>query len=1049
MQQELAPTVEVDATAYAFLLSSINPWPMPPSLRKRLQTAELDGMQLMNATCSMSMTFYHSKSRRFYGSTWVGHEHTCTIKSSSTKIVLENFNELTYFFTRVHDPYCFIVIELIMNILSPLNGSISGRLGCGWAIVNPFLGESKSNGRICLFDGSPRRLLELKGSRASILEQLTKQNKATSASVVSFTIWRLEGLMSRAIPQCIKENQIVGAHTSIAGLRRTTVNYFDERGSIVETCIGAATHGNILDWEMSPPLGDTSILEKSQILKASDICVTLPRRSQFERTLESWITHSLPKEKNTMRFGWKKSTKCLSTTSLIMQPKLSIGAHNGNTILCDQWHEVELCSIGDADDLDRLYAKEDVEINSYVNHPACALLCKVEYLCVQTTKSLQSPTKTVSHQSTVVVGMALFFPPLGEKKRSAVMLNIENDVRCQILCNDPIFSLQQGSDSPQSFVKFVLFTSESHGSGWGNSTTTGCLDYKDDDANWENTSNDLDIDEERLCADGTNIASPTVDIPGETNTKDIDPGPGTEDKSDTKAMIPVEVADRNRSTSVIVTLRTFAPSLSCPESASKAPNSLSFLMKFHDYDEVLTNHTLKEVEGIAKFTHPASFSFVYDYSTADTAEELALYLMERDLYIEVYDSSTKYIGTLSLPMHLFLRQGRDSKVLENLSVDIIAPEPDKDTFHLNNKATIGRVAGSIILSIYCVGSESETITSTHRPGPKRVIARSLLETSHSEGRSVASDICQYDEQRRENDEIVSHRLVPHGIIQGIDNLQGQRHKERENNMMHSFFHNIAIEHGQEVVQCRVLKEIQWTREGEKQALISLHVLQSEEKIFFIRPWLGQKVIGTYSFSRQLPKAEAFVEVSHPGVRIIPKTQRLSRMEAAIYDVSGEFELEFDCMDTVPVTVTVSLVSARTRQVVEKFKIQVQPRLRVDRRFIITGIENENVRKTIIPGKASIRIVNKTTMGGITTNEKSTEPNADDVDSKPKKNDVHIEFCCPVKTQPFSERFYAIFSQDKFVTLYEAWEFIVNVQPAPLMPNKCGWKGVFDFSDSRL
>ena len=101
MQQELAPTREVDATSYAFHLSSINRWPMPPSLKKRLQIDELNRMHLMKVTCSMSMTCFHSKSKQFYGSTWVVHEHPCMIKSSSTKLVLENFSELTYFFTRI------------------------------------------------------------------------------------------------------------------------------------------------------------------------------------------------------------------------------------------------------------------------------------------------------------------------------------------------------------------------------------------------------------------------------------------------------------------------------------------------------------------------------------------------------------------------------------------------------------------------------------------------------------------------------------------------------------------------------------------------------------------------------------------------------------------------------------------------------------------------------------------------------------------------------------------------------------------------------------
>ena len=261
---------------------------MPSSLKKRLETAELEGMKSINVTCSMSMTFYDSKSKRFYGSTWVGHEHHFIIKICSTMIVLENFNELVYFFTRINDPYHFIVIELIMNIRSPLNGSISGRLGCGWAVIDPFLGENKTHDRVSLLDGSPRRLLELKGNRAAILDQLAKQDRRKKrASVLSFTIWRLQGSLRIALPLCIKENQIVGAHTSVTGLRTTTINYLDNREDVVESCIGADTHGNMLEWSLEPPLDDTNMFDDNpRILKVSNIMIAsyrIPDRPSSRR----------------------------------------------------------------------------------------------------------------------------------------------------------------------------------------------------------------------------------------------------------------------------------------------------------------------------------------------------------------------------------------------------------------------------------------------------------------------------------------------------------------------------------------------------------------------------------------------------------------------------------------------------------------------------------------------------------------------------------------------------------------------------------------------
>jgi hypothetical protein len=105
-------------------------------------------------------------------------------------------------------------------------------------------------------------------------------------------------------------------------------------------------------------------------------------------------------------------------------------------------------------------------------------------------------------------------------------------------------------------------------------------------------------------------------------------------------------------------------------------------------------------------------------------------------------------------------------------------------------------------------------------------------------------------------------------------------------------------------------------------------------------------------------------------------------------------------------------------VVKKFKIIVQPRLRVDRRFVLDGIVNEYVRKTLVAKTpaietSSIRIIDKTTTGGITTTEQSNVTNDTDVQSTSKKNEVHIGFIFPGKSQPFSERFYALFNHEVF------------------------------------
>lgn len=1005
LPKEHAPNIDVDPTVYAMILASINPWPIPPSFKKRLQSVEQNGMQVLNITCSMSMTFYHSKTKRFYGSTYIGHEHHWTIQKSSSKIVFENFNELTYFFTRINDPNCFLVIELVMNILSPLSGGISGRVGCGWAILNPYVGELKSTGKICLYEGSPKRLLECKGNHTAIENHLAKHNKRTTSSV-SFTIWRSESL-SKTLPLCLKENQIVGAHTPIAGLRSTTINYFDDRQSIVENCIGAITHGNILDWTLSPlQLCDTTIFANSRTVKASNISVTLPQRRELERTLQSWMTHSLPKEDRTSSiFGWRKA-KVLDdngTASVIMQPRVSFAVHNGHTILRGQWYEIELHSIGE--DEDRLYAKGEIEID-YFEHNSCSLLCKVEYRItnITTTKGLQSPSKSISHQITVVAGMSLYFPSVLDE-RCAVMLNLVDDARCQVLCNYHLFSRQRcsESDSPQSFLKFELVACDMDDSCLDNSTASTLLhitdDIKDDDRvdSEHDGLNVFRIDDRESLSKPTSPCNEDVSLSDSTSSHrteedehsvikeqittegDVNSGSEIKAKSDTQAVLPIELADPCQLTSVTITFRTLST-----ESFFKESKSVSFQLKFHAYEEIMTTHAIREVNGVIKFTHPASFSFVYECT-----EELMLYMMRWYLYVEVFDDSLKHLGTITLPMYIFLRQSKERKILENLSVDIIAPVYDNDTLRLD-EPHVGSVAeGSIIISIDCVGS----IT----PGP-------LFSPTASTGAESKHAIARQ-----------------YGWERGVNLV----------------FHDITINNEQVSDKSKMLKAIQWARESEKQAIIANHILHQKATTHTFRPWVGAKVIRLYSFTKRLSTNELFdIEISHPVVRVLTKTDQISHGEGSTYE---SVELAFECNYIEPITVTVSLVSFLTRKVVDAFKIEIRPQLRVDRRFVLPGFINEYIRKTIMAGstsdglKASIKVIDTASCNRNTVKERIGVT-----------SEVQIEFLCP---ETKISRFYILFSYDDFITLHETWEFIVIVQSAPTLKTIGGWKGVFDFSDT--
>ena len=113
--------------------------------------------------------------------------------------------------------------------------------------------------------------MELNGNGSAILKQLDANNKASkTASLLSYTIWRPHGL-GAVLASCVKENEIVGAHTQIAGLRSTTIHCFDNRGSVGANCVGARTRGNVLDWTLLPikMIPSTDMIARPSSLKLS------------------------------------------------------------------------------------------------------------------------------------------------------------------------------------------------------------------------------------------------------------------------------------------------------------------------------------------------------------------------------------------------------------------------------------------------------------------------------------------------------------------------------------------------------------------------------------------------------------------------------------------------------------------------------------------------------------------------------------------------------------------------------------------------------------
>ena len=188
----------VNSTVYALLLSSIIPW-NSNSIKRTLEKMHHIGERRIK--CSISMSFFHTPTKKFYGSTFVGHEHFFVLKNldQMNNVSMKNLNELVYFHTSVVNPNSVVVCELIVSVFEPMGNGIETRHGCGFAVISPFLdcndeigsrGGLLKSDSICVYEGSPRDLLGIKG-QVNILKQLSERK---TKSIMSYKSWRCDDI---------------------------------------------------------------------------------------------------------------------------------------------------------------------------------------------------------------------------------------------------------------------------------------------------------------------------------------------------------------------------------------------------------------------------------------------------------------------------------------------------------------------------------------------------------------------------------------------------------------------------------------------------------------------------------------------------------------------------------------------------------------------------------------------------------------------------------------------------------------------------------------
>jgi hypothetical protein len=430
---EAAPQTHKKPTAFVLNLRSIESWPVPSALRARLDAHPNHSLKY-----SVSMSFYHSVSKRFFGSTWMGYKQSPPKKSEVLLI-----NELVYWQSSIADPNCFAIIELVATEVDNGSDVVVGQYGCGWAMMQPFgdagirdisteskLGEEGFH-PLKVYSGTPRKLRFLTKEDYYRLDEI-----ALSSCRIRFKINTHERLMKVIRSnKLFAENELIGASDSVGGLEISKIKFPDERGIIKGPIIGGEASGSKKNWQMSPALRPS--LAPTFNLSLKNISITIPDRDEFERNLLSSLNSNVPdeevyKEESNM-FGRKKMMKQTISENTkakakILQRRLKIGLHNGRSLLSGtNWVEVEVEESDHDDDVLMDFARKQV-VENFSKNNLTAVVVMLEYIIRPAISSVKSHAETgrkgkdsTAENFVVVVGSQVYVPYDGQRLACATV----------------------------------------------------------------------------------------------------------------------------------------------------------------------------------------------------------------------------------------------------------------------------------------------------------------------------------------------------------------------------------------------------------------------------------------------------------------------------------------------------------------------------------------------------------------------------------------------------------------------------------------------------
>lgn len=835
------------------------------------------------------------------------------------------------------------------------------------------------------------------------------------------------------------------------------MNCFDDRGCSDLPCIGAQTRGNVVDWVLSPP--DSINLAPTQALNL-EFELMIPQRIQFEQACCRWVSNVYHNDEATSSrktlgiFGWSCSSPLRRKRSsiAITSRRLRVGIHNGHNII--KWDELQVLEDGS----DVLKSCSPLRVHTFED---CSVIIVAEYICEEITdgRSIKSPTQ-VQHRS-IVIGLTVV-PPFDRAASNydesiQFTFDLINDARCNLLTPNPVFSpsnvptctLRCDVKMPQREADEYRrsFQSKSDSISLDGSSKSKFLRRKvlanNDDNSFTSfrdtstlTFEESPFEEKEEWSDDANISTP----PKQVLARRDDYQPPT-------YFAFSEIDDTsNNTTKVSIILKAFTQPVLKGTRSMEVPKSLSLRLKPCENDEVTRTFHLKETA----FSEQARLSFEYTIS-----RHLVLFMLGRDLLMDVFDENRFHIGTVAMPMHLLLRQGKTTRSMENLSVDVVSPRGisyDDHVLRVDEGVVLsGEITGRISLSIELVGKKRPPPSYTPIPcSAKTRYARNLLDTN-ADLRMLASKTRCTDENKSG---FVNTDSGPLSM-----NVKSPKHRQRD--AVEEFFQEYQkgkdrseslfsflgdTPQGSFHREYLLLNAAKLIREKEKSKVISSHVNgQDKETVISLTPFLGQSLLVEIEIRNNLAIDDYFaIKSSHSGLRIITSASEWEsrrRAYGARILRGKESSVQFECLQDAKVRmkssqtlvvpllldhvssqeakITISFVSLRSNCATDFFLLSVQPRTWIDRRFIIPCRYNERItqsfafypQKTKQSNALAIKVIKKT----------SNEVQWGNSLSRDSEDESVYNFTLLCDGLWSTEDIYVAMSDDQFSSILECWE----------------------------